>query len=180
MGFQSTWTDERRALVTKLWADGSSASQIAKELGGVSRNAVIGVIHRMKNAGKELPVRVVRKEKIKAKPVPRQRRTAFKLNAHAAFEAVSEFEEVASVDDQQIPIEQRKTLIELENCHCRWPVGEPGKEDFFFCGDATADVVAGKPYCTWHTKRSISKSGTTRSRQRQADNTFYIPRRRAA
>ena len=41
------WSDERTATLQKLWAEGLSASQIAKQLGGVSRNAVIGKVHRM-------------------------------------------------------------------------------------------------------------------------------------
>ena len=42
-----SWTDERVAILTKMWAEGNSASQIAKELGGVTRNAVIGKVHRL-------------------------------------------------------------------------------------------------------------------------------------
>ena len=42
-----SWTDERVEILTKMWAEGNSASQIAKELGGVTRNAVIGKVHRL-------------------------------------------------------------------------------------------------------------------------------------
>src|SRR5499426_1834676 len=44
----ASWTDERVELLRKLWSDGLSASQIAAQLGGVSRNAVIGKVHRLK------------------------------------------------------------------------------------------------------------------------------------
>src|ERR1041385_458667 len=46
------WTDERVAQLTKLWADGLSASQIAAELGGITRNAVIGKVHRLGLSGR--------------------------------------------------------------------------------------------------------------------------------
>ena len=42
-----SWTDERVELLKKMWSEGQSASQIAKELGGVTRNAVIGKVHRL-------------------------------------------------------------------------------------------------------------------------------------
>src|ERR1700753_1247832 len=49
------WTDERVDLLKKLWLDGLSASQIAKQLGGVTRNAVIGKVHRLGLAGRAAP-----------------------------------------------------------------------------------------------------------------------------
>ncbi|MEM8803264.1 MAG: GcrA family cell cycle regulator, partial [Pseudomonadota bacterium] len=42
-----SWTDERVETLKKMWSEGQSASQIAKELGGVTRNAVIGKVHRL-------------------------------------------------------------------------------------------------------------------------------------
>ena len=47
-----TWTDERVETLKKLWADGLSASQIAAELGGITRNAVIGKVHRLGLSGR--------------------------------------------------------------------------------------------------------------------------------
>src|SRR4026209_1467277 len=47
-----SWTDERVELLKKLWADGLSASQIAAELGGITRNAVIGKVHRLGLSGR--------------------------------------------------------------------------------------------------------------------------------
>jgi len=55
------WTDDRVATLTKLWADGLSASQIAKQLGGVTRNAVIGKVHRLGLSGRAKPSSPARK-----------------------------------------------------------------------------------------------------------------------
>ena len=49
------WTDERVELLKKLWLEGHSASQIAKQLGGVTRNAVIGKVHRLGLSGRAAP-----------------------------------------------------------------------------------------------------------------------------
>ena len=78
-----SWTDERVELLKKLWADGLSASQIAGELGGITRNAVIGKVHRLGLSGRA-------KSPSSSAPRPRKARSAF---AHAAG--------VASVDARQ-------------------------------------------------------------------------------
>jgi GcrA cell cycle regulator len=62
--------------------------------------------------------------------------------------------EPVTVDDLRIPQAQRRTLVELENHHCRFPVGEPSAADFFFCGAPTADLAGGRPYCAAHTRRT--------------------------
>ena len=51
------WTDDRVEILTKLWGEGLSASQIARELGDVTRNAVIGKVHRLGLAGRASPTR---------------------------------------------------------------------------------------------------------------------------
>jgi GcrA cell cycle regulator len=67
------WTDERVTLLKKLWTDGLSASQIAKQLGGVTRNAVIGKVHRLGLAGRAAPSRPIKRL---VTPAPRPRTTA--------------------------------------------------------------------------------------------------------
>ena len=64
-----SWTDERIATLTKMWEGGSTASQIAEELGGVSRNAVIGKAHRLGLKSRPSPVKANDKEE--AVPAPR-------------------------------------------------------------------------------------------------------------
>src|SRR6188472_946672 len=61
-----SWTDERIATLTKMWEGGATASQIADELGGVSRNAVIGKAHRLGLKARPSPVKAN-----EPKPVPR-------------------------------------------------------------------------------------------------------------
>lgn len=74
-----SWTDERVELLKKMWGEGQSASQIAKELGGVTRNAVIGKVHRLglsNRAGGAAPAAAAAapaaKPEVKAKPEARK------------------------------------------------------------------------------------------------------------
>ena len=68
-GIGMSWTDERIEKLTKMWEGGSTASQIAEELGGVSRNAVIGKAHRLGLKSRPSPVKATEKSEAPAAPV---------------------------------------------------------------------------------------------------------------
>ncbi len=63
-----SWTEERMTVLKKLWAEGHSASQIAKQLGGVTRNAVIGKVHRLGLSGRSTPSRPVKRPSFRCSP----------------------------------------------------------------------------------------------------------------
>jgi GcrA cell cycle regulator len=163
------WTDDRVELLKKLWADGLSASQIAAELGGISRNSVIGKVHRLGLAGRA---------KSPASAMPRQRKprsqgTVMRMSrptirgntvlaALQAFEP--EFEPEPQVSENIIPIGQRCTILELGEGKCRWPIGDPSAADFFFCGGKT---IEGLPYCGYHA-RIAYQPAVDRRRDRRA------------
>jgi GcrA cell cycle regulator len=146
-----SWTDERVELLKKLWSDGLSASQIAAELGGITRNAVIGKVHRLGLSGRA-------KSTSSAAPRPRRARSATHMlrigrpviRGNTALAHAYEIEEAEPELIQNIiPIGQRRTILELNEQTCRWPVGDPGSTDFFFCG---GNAVAGLPYCAFHSR----------------------------
>jgi GcrA cell cycle regulator len=140
------WTDERVELLKKLWADGLSASQIAAELGGITRNAVIGKVHRLGLSGRA-------KSPSSAAPRPRKARSSGHMmrvprgsirgNTALAYD----YDVEPEPELIEIPVEQRKTLLQLTEKTCRWPVGDPGSTDFFFCGGERANEL---PYCAYH------------------------------
>jgi GcrA cell cycle regulator len=137
--YNSGWTDERAALLTKLWADGLSCSQIAAELGGVTRNAVIGKVYRLGLSGRA-------KSPSSSSPRPRKARSSDVLRPiHPTRRAPAA--RVPAPSDLEIPIEQRKTLLQLTKKTCHWPIGDPGSGDFFFCG---AEPHRAYPYCSRH------------------------------
>lgn len=153
------WTDERCDELRGLWAQGWSASEVAKVIGATSRNAVIGKVHRL---GLEARVERAPARRIDYMPrVPAKPKVARLTNHGNRFDHVDvnkpEPLPVESVDDENIPLEQRKQLVELEACHCRFPVGQPGIPGFFFCGHPTADITVNRPYCKAHTRRAKGK-----------------------
>lgn len=140
----TSWTDERVEQLKTLWLAGlRSCSEIAKELGDdISRNAVVGKVHRL-----GLPHR----GKGDSQPRPRRqsgprRATQRKVRAPGELEVIP----LPPQRPEAIPLAQRKTLLELKNHHCRFPYGDPGTVDFFFCGASGANVTAGIPYCAGH------------------------------
>lgn len=159
-----SWTDERVELLKKLWADGLSASQIAGELGGITRNAVIGKVHRLGLSGRAKSPSSSTPRPRKARPAShmvRVSRPAVRGNTALAYdyEAEAEPELVEAV----IPLEQRRTLVQLTDATCRWPVGDPGSQDFFFCGGPTKEDG---PYCTHHSRVAYQPAADRRRDRR--------------
>lgn len=148
------WTDERVELLKKLWNEGLSASQIAAELGGITRNAVIGKVHRLGLSGRakapSSSMPRVRKARAPSQMF-RSVRGSLRGNTALATQLVPVYEIEPEPEPELIeniiPIGQRCTLLELNDSKCKWPIGDPGHADFFFCGGNT---VAGLPYCAYH------------------------------
>jgi len=147
-----TWTDDRVEQLKKLWEGGLSASQIAAELGNVTRNAVIGKVHRLGLSGRA-------KSPSSAAPRPRKPRPATQMvrmprpvargNTALAHNYEVELEPDPIAIDNVIPISQRLSLVELSDATCHWPVGDPASQDFYFCG---GKAVTGQPYCAHHAR----------------------------
>ena len=228
-----SWTDERVETLKKMWAEGQSASQIAKELGGVTRNAVIGKVHRLGLSNRvgpggpaedevdiapvdiappqpaptapakpaAAPPRPVAPVAVEDAPRPAPVAPAPQPAPVAAAEPVAP----APVDSSTItfspnaPIPLRKaiipagqplppqpsaneispealasvrevekrakklTLMELTERTCKWPIGDPATEDFWFCG---LPSVAGKPYCEAHVGVAFQPMSARRDRRR--------------
>ena len=147
-----TWTDDRVEQLKKLWEAGLSASQIAAELGNVTRNAVIGKVHRLGLSGRaKSPSSAVPRQR-KARPAQHMMRISRPQSrgntalAHV-FEVEADPDPIAY--DNVVPMSQRRTLVELTEDTCRWPVGDPGSTEFFFCGGKS---LANLPYCSHHSR----------------------------
>lgn len=177
------WTDERVAILTKLWADGLSASQIAKQLGGVTRNAVIGKVHRLGLSGRAKPSSPARKAAAaktaaaaarkaagqpKAKSAPRKAAKPVIAKAAAAPKPAPEpaAQRKPKVTAQDLiktpPLEAKPmsngefaTILTLTDHMCKWPIGDPGAESFRFCGRKTDPE---EPYCLAHSRVAYQPS----------------------
>lgn len=162
------WTDERVELLKKLWTEGLSASQIAAELGGITRNAVIGKVHRLGLSGRA-------KSPSSAAPRPRKPRVAAHtmrvarpaIRGNTALARVQaydvEYEPEPVEVENVVPLGQRCSLLDLSEAKCRWPVGDPGAQDFFFCGGKTAESL---PYCAYHSRIAYQPVGDRRRDRR--------------
>ena len=202
-----SWTDERVELLKKMWSEGQSASQIAKELGGVTRNAVIGKVHRLglsnrtgpgngaaaQPAAADKPARETAEAK-PAKPAAKPSKPATAPKAEPAAEDKTEDEPAAPPMSaarraiipagQPLPPQpsaneispealakvneieksaKKLSLMELTERTCKWPVGDPATEDFWFCG---LPVQQGKPYCEAHVGVAFQPMSSRRDRRR--------------
>jgi GcrA cell cycle regulator len=159
------WTDERVELLKKLWADGLSASQIAAELGGVTRNAVIGKVHRLGLSGRaKSPASTSpRPRKPRSHQMLRVSRPTIRGNTALAHAFDYEVEPEPDVVENVIPIGQRRTLLELTEETCRWPIGDPGTADFFFCGGQS---ISSLPYCAYHSRVAYQPASDRRRDRR--------------
>jgi len=153
----ATWTDERVELLKKLWTDGLSASQIAAELGNVTRNAVIGKVHRLglsgrakdvKPAASSPRIRKVTRAPSAPAPIAPQPHSNVVL-APIPLQSEQDVPDVAAEEDVAIPMSERVTIMDLRESMCRWPMGDPTKPEFRFCG---ARSITGLPYCTHHAR----------------------------
>ncbi|MDQ7262587.1 GcrA cell cycle regulator [Paracoccus sp. PS-1] len=200
-----SWTDERVETLKRMWAEGQSASQIAKELGGVTRNAVIGKVHRLglsnrtEDGADPAPDPVAKPAPAAAAPEPKPAAAAQpapapepKPAAAAAPEPVPEPapqpasfnrrpivpagqplppqpsaneispEALASV--REVEKRARKlTLMELTERTCKWPIGDPATDKFWFCG---LPSMPGKPYCEAHVGVAFQPMSARRDRRR--------------
>ena len=188
-----SWTDERVEILKTMWSEGKSASQIAKELGGVTRNAVIGKVHRLglsnRNGGgspakpaKEKPA--AREAKAaKADGAKPSANPAPKADAAPAKPAVpmrkpiipagqplppqpsaNEISPEALASVREVEKKAKKiSLMELTERTCKWPIGDPATEEFWFCG---LPVQAGKPYCEAHVGVAFQPMSARRDRRR--------------
>ena len=154
------WTEERVELLKKLWADGLSASQIAARLGGVTRNAVIGKVHRLGLSGRATTTRVKTATRPRARKrtpqAPRAPRGLFgsagslALNGLQAYEPEQHYEEEPDpIPELHVVSSEKVTILNLTEHTCKWPIGDPSDENFRFCG---CKSQTGSPYCEHHTR----------------------------
>jgi len=167
------WTDERVEQLKKLWADGLSASQIAAQLGGVSRNAVIGKVHRLKLSSRgratASPARQKKthqastsvKTASRAATISRSMTTSIGATAlQAQFDAEPVARQMLRpVENVVVPISRRLQLIQLNERTCKWPNGDPLSEDFHFCGNDSAETG---PYCNYHSRIAFQPASERR------------------
>ncbi|MBC7138163.1 MAG: GcrA cell cycle regulator [Defluviimonas sp.] len=226
-----SWTDERVETLKKMWAEGQSASQIAKELGSVTRNAVIGKVHRLglsnrvggaagpepepepkpvapsrpaepaaaqrpeaaapppagapvEDGEDDAPAPGARPDQPRPAPAAAERPAERPAAAPAAPVSVGPARRQIVPAGQPLPPQpsageispealasvrevekraRRLTLMELTERTCKWPIGDPATDDFWFCGLGS---IPGKPYCEAHVGVAFQPMSARRDRRR--------------
>jgi len=131
-----SWTDEKVNKLKELWGKGHTASQIAEMLGDTTRNAVIGKAHRLNLEARAPTKQKSASGKQETKPV---RRVQQPTSRKSKFKSI--------LLDKNFEPEKPTSLESLTDSTCRWPIGHPDKQDFYFCGRSP---VEGFSYCKLH------------------------------
>ncbi|MGE0829297.1 MAG: GcrA family cell cycle regulator [Hyphomonadaceae bacterium] len=158
------WTEERVALLKKLWAEGHSASQIAKQIGGVTRNAVIGKVHRLGLAGRATPSRPA-KRPARPRPQRSQLPSAPRVRPNNPGGGYAPPVLTVVLDPLRFEDGSVATVLTLRDDMCKFPIGNPDDADFAFCGRASC---AG-PYCADHARLAYQPSQAKRRRVGEHD-----------
>ena len=132
-----SWTEEKVTKLKELWGKGNTASQIAEIIGGISRNAVIGKAHRL-NLSAKIKTRAATSNQNfnntyedKNQKNRRGRKSKFK----------------SLIIEKDFEPENPKTLEELDENSCKWPIGHPNEKSFYFCGRSSLKDFS---YCKLH------------------------------
>ena len=142
-----SWTSEKVEKLKELWSKGHTASQIAELLGDTTRNAVIGKAHRL-----NLEARAPSKQSTTPKskdPKQQTRRSSAPMSRKAKFQSI--------LLDKNFEAENPKSLEELTEETCKWPIGHPNEEKFYFCGRKPEGEF---PYCKLHVLYAFQPKGT--------------------
>ena len=131
-----SWNDEKVEKLKELWGKGNTASQIAQIIGGITRNAVIGKAHRLNLSSKI---------KAKSSSLNQNLRDDEKYNLKQKRGRKNRFQSL--VIEKDFEPENPKKLEELDDNSCKWPIGHPEEESFYFCGRSSLKDFS---YCKLH------------------------------
>ena len=129
-----SWTEEKVAKLKELWGKGSTASQIAEIIGGISRNAVIGKAHRLNLSAK-----------IKTRTANNNGYSNTSNNSNQKKTRKGKFASI--IIEKDFEPEKPKQLEELDDNSCKWPIGHPNEKEFYFCGRSSLKDFS---YCKLH------------------------------
>ena len=132
-----SWNEEKVEKLKELWGKGSTASQIAEIIGGISRNAVIGKAHRL-NLSSKIKTR-------NASSSQNFDNSSEETSSKQRRGRKSKFQSL--IIEKDFEPENPKKLEELDESSCKWPIGHPEEQSFYFCGRSSLKDFS---YCKLH------------------------------
>tara|TARA_Y100001935_G_C17132118_1_gene421147 strand:- start:262 stop:756 length:495 start_codon:yes stop_codon:yes gene_type:complete len=132
-----SWTEEKVESLKKLWGSGKTASQIAEIIGGISRNAVIGKAHRL-NLSAKIKTRAAHTNR-NTENSKDEKLIKSKKGRRSKFKSL--------IIENDFEPENPKQLEELDDNTCKWPIGHPDENSFYFCGRSSLKDFS---YCKLH------------------------------
>jgi len=148
------WSEERIEALTKMWREGLSASQVARQLGGVSRSAVIGKVHRLGIAGRDAPTRP---HNVGGRPSTRIRASAGGVRRSPTQGPRAPRQVQPAAPRVVFDVAPTASIHTLTEHACRWPIGEPDQPGFGFCGRLRSGPGS---YCAGHAPMAVRRRDT--------------------
>lgn len=145
------WTDESVAELRRLWDKGLTANEIAKKI-GVTKNAIVGKVHRLCLPARPSPIKFKNNENEIA-PAEEETVLVEEEKVEIAEEVEEVVAEISKTSESNGSV--RTKLTDLDSHTCRWPLGDPRDEDFGFCGKR---VRVGQTYCDEHSAIAYVKA----------------------
>jgi GcrA cell cycle regulator len=176
-----SWTEQKIQMLKDMWGHGYSASEIAKHLGGLTRNAVIGKAHRLKLSSRPSPIKHADESTAglagspgNLPPIMKQTRKRVMLRPLPVMPTASPIKTPNKDNsyrsfDSTIKRTEGIAVTKAGDRHCRWPVGDPRSPDFRFCG---CNAYEGMPYCIDHARVAYQSVG---KKHRAAEHSESAP-----
>ena len=140
-----SWTEEKIEKLKELWTKGHTASQISEMLGDTTRNAVIGKAHRLNLEARAPSKSHSNSSKQETRPV---RKPTQPISRKSKFQSI--------LLDKNFEAEKPTSLENLTDTTCKWPIGHPDEENFYFCGRSPEGEF---PYCKLHVLYAFQPKG---------------------
>ena len=160
-----SWNEEKVTKLKELWGKGSTASQIAQIIGGLSRNAIIGKAHRL-NLSSKIKTRSTSSAQ-NFENNEQENSVKEKRGRKSKFQSL--------IIEKDFEPENPKKLEELDEDSCKWPMGHPEEKSFYFCGRSSLKDFS---YCRLHLLYAYQPKGKkedpTDKSDRDEDASQYI------